>query len=458
MTLLLLLCSLTAYAQRDSLRFARQGILLRSMPYLTNPFSSSGPQCLRLNVNASVQVSAESDFYYQSTAICIPFAQKLAGNAFIGTHDKALVEQRLRAVNPLTFGYNNEVQVSWTGMRDSAWLPHTRFTLAIKQRMLGASAFTKDAFNLAFYGNAMYAGATATLSGSRFQQISFRQLLFGIQQHLGLRLGQLDAAVSVLDGMAAADMTLPTGTLYTETYGEYLDLNYNLKGHYTGSGSNPVKGMGAALDLGYTGTWKRNLFRFFIKDLGLIAWNNQSTGFDASQSLHYEGVQAGNLLEQAGNGFAPVTGDSVLHYLGVQKQTGSFQTWLPARIGGMLRLYLNGNRHRDVPEQKPNGYSFLDVLISYRYHTDRLPWVSVQWEKRLFCGSGLKSYTWLDGWIMPTLSYGGAGNLDAGLFFALRNFKGFECSLGSGTIQALVLQKQSTSAAAFLRLSLPLSK
>lgn len=199
-------------------------------------------------------------------------------------------------------------------------------------RNLQCGNFSKDALNLALYGNQMFEDKTADLSNINFEYLLYNQYSIG----LGKKKKNLYAGVmlSFLQGYSDIQVQNKQGSFYTAPYGEYLDLDYNLTLNQSHEGApnffKPL-GLGFSGDVHVSYQLKKGILLFDAKDLGFLRWSNESIHYAKDTSFRFEGLIAiDNLLKLNLNSDNILNLDSLQQNLIGAKSKKTYNTILPA--------------------------------------------------------------------------------------------------------------------------------
>jgi hypothetical protein len=192
---------------------------------------------------------------------------------------------------------------------------------------------TRDAFELLFYGNKKFEDKTADLSNIHFENMMYNQYSIGISKSDGHFY--IGANLSFLQGFNDQQLTNTKGGLYTATYGEYLDLSYNMTFNQSNTDASKFfdlngTGFSADLQLGYN--TERSRFSFTVQDLGSISWNKKAINYTGDTTIHYDGIAFNNITNITGGGLSGINLDSTINALVPSKTAKSYSTFLPATI------------------------------------------------------------------------------------------------------------------------------
>ena len=154
--------------------------------------------------------------------------------------------------------------------------------------------YSKDIFDLAFFGNEMFVGDTANLTGSEFSSVTFQKLGFGL-----------------IDKRTRSSLAFNFVGLNNYVQGvfgdSYVYQNQELDSmaiEFSGSaeralGKGYFKGIGLALDIDYRFKMKKNEddhihFQLLARNLGFAVMNGEN--YNLNSSLTYSSYQIDDLI------------------------------------------------------------------------------------------------------------------------------------------------------------------
>lgn len=303
----------------------------------------------------------------------------------------------------------------------------------IADRTHASGSFTKDLFDLAMFGNAMFADKTAQLADLNLLFLTYKQYEAGILKTFQLKSGKfhLGLGLSLLTGNRNLTLEIREAELYTHPDGEYLDgtVNGTIRSSSLATGqyfdANGL-GLSGALTLAYESD-KFGL-RFDADDLGFIQWNQKLNETELDSTFRFEGVDI-NLL--GGDGFASISLDTVVAGLITEKEPSSYLTIVPCRLRleGFYRVNDKNVRvYAGLQYRVANGY------VPYGY---------------VGCSSPLPKGFFIDG----RVAYGGFGSFHLGLEVRKRFAEVFEIRLGSNNLEGYVLPMVGTSQSTYISLA-----
>lgn len=305
--------------------------------------------------------------------------------------------------------------------------------LNVADRTHASGSFTKDFFDLAMFGNAMFADQTAQLADLNLLFLTYKQYEGGVLKTFDLSKGKLHfgLGVSLLTGNRNLTVEIDKAELYTHPDGEYLDgtVNGTVRNASLTSGQYfDANGLGFSGALSLAFESEKFGVRFDADDLGFIRWNNKLNETEIDSTFRFEGVDI-NLL--GGDGFASISLDSVVDGLLTEKQAAPFSTILPGRfrLEGFYRI-----NDKDVRVYAGIQYRIANGYVPYGY---------------VGCSSPLPKGFFIDG----RVAYGGFGSFHLGLEVRKRFAEVFEIRLGSNNLEGYVLPMVGTTQSAYISLA-----
>ncbi len=192
-------------------------------------------------------------------------------------------------------------------------------------------AFSKNAFDLLFYGNSKFAGDTISLADVEFETFQYQKFTFGgFDKENHSYIG-----ISFLKGQNYSSFKMNRADLYTAPLGEDISLNMNADYKQSDTlkkGMDAFNGWGLSTDLVfYLNVGKNrnvkfnNAFKISIQDLGFITWNDRSATTTIDSNYFFNGFEADDLFDSASYNFSDRMKDS----LKIEPMNGSFTTALP---------------------------------------------------------------------------------------------------------------------------------
>jgi hypothetical protein len=403
--------------------------LLLLMMSFTGLFSQNNNPFFELNSDSTVKWGGGMFANYNagSNAITNGFMNSFYTGQYIDSTQKSRVRNKLNNNNRM--GGDANAGIFYMQKLDSIF--HKKvfaWFVSVKTMQHVNMAFSRDLFNVAFYGNDGYKGQTADFSGFNLYLIQYQQF------QAGLISDRFGVGLSVYNGQQFQMLQAKTATMYTSTFGDYIDFktSYNMiasdASHSTPGSSN---GLGAGLDL-YArmplqlGNGQKGDLLVELSDFGFIRWNSQTNHYKGDTTFHFDGIVVKNAFQLA---------DSSVHYSAKNVinakpfQQTSYSSPLPATL--------------DV-KFVPAGSTYQGVLgIRYRFESDYIPYAYGQF--RYHFG---KIYT-----VSAELGYGGYANFQTGLSFNAKFRKGLSAHLGMNNLLGYIIPQYTCGQGLFVSVS-----
>ena len=234
----------------------------------------------------SYQIGGNTNGFIASDALNQNFALSLVTSGNLS--NQTIASSRLQENNYLSGDFNS---CFFANIMDN----NTGFRIAASTRSFIDAGFSKDAYDLLFYGNNMFEGQTADLSNLQLHIISYWKLQLGLIKRVELPGGCFTGflGLSLIDGMNNTNINFPLLTVTTGMGGEYIDINSKFT--YKGSDSTQSKisdlnGIGAAADifLAYEGKAPGITITFTASDIGFIHWRKHYIEANMDTSYQFD--------------------------------------------------------------------------------------------------------------------------------------------------------------------------
>jgi hypothetical protein len=303
----------------------------------------------------------------------------------------------------------------------------------VADRTHAHAVYTKDFFDIAMFGNAMFAGETANLSDLWLTFITYKQFEAGILKPIETSDGRwhIGLGISFLAGNRNLNFLISKGELYTDPNGEYLEGV--IQGSIETASLNSTQyidntglGMSGALSVAFDAD--RFGIRLDATDMGFIRWSQNLTSTELDSTFHFEGIDV-NLF--GGDGFANISLDTVVDGFIKRREPQAYSTVTPGRT--RLEAYYRLKK-KDVQIYAGIQYRIANGYLPYGYVGTRAP---------------LPKGFFIDG----RFAYGGYGSWNLGLEIRKRFAKVFEVRLGTNNLEGYVLPMFGTSQSAYISLA-----
>ena len=168
------------------------------------------------------------------------------------------------------------------------------WSIALQNKHLAYSSYTKDLAQLALYGNSTFTGEKLSLAPFNTSFYRYSELAFGFRFH-----EYFHVSTSAILGHQFLSIEANTADFYTAENGNYIDYVLSLEVHYTDSTFADIfenRGLGAALGLYYEQEKEDVLIRLSATDIGFIRWDEGCTNLYIDTAYHFEGIALDDLL------------------------------------------------------------------------------------------------------------------------------------------------------------------
>ncbi len=368
---------------------------------------------------------------YSSSAVTTAFGTNFLEGNYINDDLKQQVVSNLQPANRAGFSLNTGI----IGVlyNDSMGKHNFNFFLALRDRSYLNANFPPDVFKIAFYGNASYAGESAKLSPFSFNDLSYQQLEVGSLCTNIAGKAKLGIGISFIAGQQLQAINMSTGYLYTDPYGQYLQLNSNTKYNESDStpGHNFFNGYGASLDIYFSMPYKiaskPGVLSVSVNDLGFIKWNSHALSYNKDTTYTYNGITINSLNNLQNAAINNLSKDSLQNkYFPLAAK--SFYTSIPTTV--------SINAKTDL------GKMELEVGAWYIFNANCLPYYYVQGDKAF-------SHNW---YFNLQLGYGGYATYNASLGIK-KQIKNTEIKLAVNHLQGIILPGSLGGAGVFLAIA-----
>jgi hypothetical protein len=316
-----------------------------------------------------LDLEAGGSFYINSNAVTSELMSTFYRGGFITPEMKDRSGKKLKYSNRIGGDLDYGVSVTWKP--DSLWhRKNLSANFALRDRFHYDAGFSRDLFNLAFYGNKRFAGQTADLGNFSLNLYRYQQLRAGLEWEGDTAHGSYGLSVSLLKG--ESDLLVDAGKAFLSTSADGTTIDFDLAmtmrqtdTAHTGMGA--FNGAGFSTDFYYEMpylTWyNEGLLRIEVNDLGFLRWNTRSVFYQVDSSYHYTGVEFSNITDIQNSALPHGNPDSIFRN-NVKYGTEPYSRALPAILSvtattyyGKKFIWEKGMRFRLGANCKPYYYS-----------------------------------------------------------------------------------------------------
>jgi len=377
-------------------------------------------------------VSINGEYEFGSNGIYNSLFNKFIYGGYIDKNTKDASDKTMRAMNVMGANMNYDVSVFFGRKSKYSYL------IGFKDQRIFNSSFTKDFYELAFYGNKPYLGETKNLSGSSINSLRFQELKLGFIWHKIDTTAKVGVSISILKGQQLFYIKANQGSsLYTNNDGTEIQFNsnFNMAISDTGKRSNPFaySGIGASADIFFETPYKSKIGKGSVltvnaNNIGFLHWFDNSVQYSSDSSFKFEGYHVDNILDLKDTTLAAINRDSIIRNT-TNAHHESFNVNIPTNL-----LIINKIRFTDK--------FTLGTGFRYLFNSNFKPY--------FFTDAEYEFTKKISGTLH--IAYGGYSKLNFGLALTY-NSKAWFFKLGSNSLQGFISPKNTYGQGAFISIA-----
>ncbi len=384
--------------------------------------------------STKVRVGIVGDYGINSTSFTAAFISKFYKGGFIDAKTKDDVLKRTKNMNTVGADLNYGV---YLGIKLDSIFHKKNVSLffSLRDRAHFDARFSKDFYNVGFYGNAAYAGKTADFNDFNLNYLRYQQFQIGLFSSKYDSAARWGIAVSILKGEQYASIWAQKAELFTSEDGQYIDFNTNLqvaKSDTAKRGIGAFNGIGASIDIYFEAPFKTRFgnskLRVSVADIGSIKFNSKSLYLNQDSLFHYTGFRVNSFYDLQDSTFATTSQDTIINAIAPFKNR-SFLVTLPSVLN--LTYETQISKHFELIEG-------IRYVFNGNYHL-------LAYLKGNF--SINPKFT-----ISTTFGYGGYGKFNYGLGAFANLGKGFIIYAGSTNLEGFIAPKKVGGQSAYISL------
>lgn len=387
-----------------------------------------------VSILSKTRMGLTSDFFVSSNSVTPAFIDKFYTGGYIDVKLKDQVLKLTQNENRIGAELNYGLFVS---VKPDSLFHRNVFHLffSLRDRQHADASFSKDFYKIGFYGNASYAGNTATLGNFSFNLIRYQQL------QIGLFSSKLDSAarwgigLSFLKGEHYSSVLARKADLYTSPDGKEINFDTDIEiaqSNPLNKGLNATNGYGASLDIYFEAPFQSKIGNsklvISVADIGLIRFDDQSLYRRQDSLFHYNGFYISSITDIRDSTFLPTSKDSIINTIFPAKKRAVTVT-LPSTLN--LSFETAFNKHFHLMEGARYLYNANNKLYVY-----------------------LKGNIYFTKKVMLSViaGYGSYGNINYGLGIAANLGAGFLLYAGSNNLEGYLLPSMAGGRSAYFSL------
>jgi hypothetical protein len=380
--------------------------------------------------NTGQSVSINLDFDAGSNGMNNAIINKFVLGKYIDSADKAASSKFLKGVNNFGINLNYDVSAFIKGSKKFDFL------IGLKNQEVLNATYTRDFFNLLFYGNKMYKGTTANLAYCNISALRFQEVKFGAIMHSVDSVAKIGVSLSFIKGEQLYYLrTNKNSSLYTSNDGSELlfNSNFNLALSDTNNKNlTTFNGIGASADIFFETPYKSKIGKKSVlivnaNNIGFIHWLNNSVQYSSDSTIRFNGYSIKNIFDLNDSTLNRINRDTILQKLANARKE-NFNVNIPTNL---------------VIINKISWSNSFSTSIGFRniFNANYKPYLFIEPEYKY------KQFTFA----LHT-GYGGYVRLNIGASVMLNN-NNWCIRLGSNSIQGYILPKVSTGQGLFFSLA-----
>lgn len=377
------------------------------------------------------QTGITADYFVNASSLTTNFINKFYKGGYI---DAALKDQvRTRTKNSNRLGAELNYGLFTTFKLDSLFHKNSfHLFFVIRDRQHIDAHFSKDFYNVGFYGNAMYAGQIADIGNFSLNLIRYQQFqvgLFSTKLDSGARWG---IALSFLKGEQYYSILAKKAELFTSTDAQYIDFDTEIEmaqSNPNNKGLNAVNGIGVGMDIYFEAPFQTGIgdskLAVSVADIGLIRFSDQSIYRSQDSLFHYSGFQVKSIFDLQDSVFLNTSQDSIQSKILPSKKRSVTLT-LPSTLNLSFETALN--KHFHLTEGIRYIFNANYKLLAYLKG-------SVYFNKNFMTS--------------VTIGYGGYAGFNCGIGLGANLGGGFSIFAGSNNLEGYIATSKTAGRAAY---------
>ena len=383
------------------------------------------------------QFQWSTNLLFESDGLNKDFLKTMLYGGFITDNLKA---------NWINLGDDNNVFYSEISNGFSFRNTQYNFGVSAYDRNLINASFSDDLMKLGFYGNFNYQNETLDFSNTNIRIDRFQQ--YKIDYTFNYNSTRIIVGASFLAGNHHASFIVNNGSLFTDTNGIKLDVDYDMHAFVTDTSSlDPFarNGNGIALDLAADFIIRNHKINLYLQDAGFIMWNTNSITLATDSNFSFSGVKIDDIMS-----FNDSLLDEHNSVNELKTENKSVKTYIPANFG--------------FSAIRPSTSEYFEtisvgLIVKWQPYYDNSP---LSFSKigqgiresnyaPLYWASAVSKLKYFDA--LPTLSYGGYSN-DFNIGLALSKGKRNRFTIGTQHLEDLLAGDKAKSMSVYFNIKL----
>jgi len=377
-------------------------------------------------------ISINGEYELGSNGIYNSLLNKFIYGGYINKKIKDASNDHMKNLNVMGANINYDMSVFFG--RNSKY----SYLIGIKDQVIFNSSFTKDFYQLMFYGNKPYLNETKNLAGSSINSLRFQELKLGFIWHKIDTTAKVGVSVSILKGQQLFYIKAKEGSsLYTNSDGTELVFNsdFDMALSDTNNRKNPFAytGIGASADIFFETPYKSKIGKGSVltvnaNNIGFLHWFDNSVQYNSDSTFRFDGYKVDNLLDLQDTTLAAINRDSIIKNT-TNARKESFNVNIPTNL-----LIINKIRFTNK--------FVLGTGFRYLFNSNFKPY--------FFADAEYQLTSKITG--VLHVAYGGYSKLNVGLAFSY-NSPAWFFKIGSNSLQGYISPSNTYGQGAFISIA-----
>lgn len=377
-------------------------------------------------------ISINGEYELGSNGIYNSLLNKFIYGGYINKKIKDASNDHMKNLNVMGANINYDMSVFFG--RNSKY----SYLIGVKDQIIFNSSFTKDFYQLMFYGNKPYLNETKNLAGSSINSLRFQELKLGFIWHKIDTTAKVGVSVSILKGQQLFYIKAKEGSsLYTNSDGTELVFNsdFDMALSDTNNRKNPFAytGIGASADIFFETPYKSKIGKGSVltvnaNNIGFLHWFDNSVQYNSDSTFRFDGYKVDNLLDLQDTTLAAINRDSIIKNT-TNARKESFNVNIPTNL-----LIINKIRFTNK--------FVLGTGFRYLFNSNFKPY--------FFADAEYQLTSKITG--VLHVAYGGYSKLNVGLAFSY-NSPAWFFKIGSNSLQGYISPSNTYGQGAFISIA-----
>ena len=284
------------------------------------------------------KIQAGGGYDVASTGINNMLFNKYLYSNFLDDEAKESVLPQLRDKNRLGANVEGYLFYTWKKKKNE----NAGFYAMARSRRQYGSVFTDDAYGILLFGNARFAGRTATFDGSNYYRNIYQTFQAGMYGRASKKL-TIGAGIGLARGSRYSNLNINKGSLFTSNNGDSLALHVDVDAQYANLKGNGNQAAGIGALANFFAVYDidgKSYIQFAINDLGFIHYNKFSHTYKTDRQITYEGYEVSSYNNSFNSGNNELLPEKLFNEVDSTETDDAFTATLPTQFQVQYKQYL----------------------------------------------------------------------------------------------------------------------